>query len=143
MHFDSINTVTNHTFKQLQMLIGSLQPGETLVLFNDFAYVAGAQKEGLVNGNGNEFMPHAKITRQDAAVMVYRFMTKSGFVMQDAELDFADGDYIAGYAKIPVAALKAEALVSGVGNNMFMPVNNLTRAEAAQMIYNTLERGNR
>jgi len=108
-----------------------------------FAYVAGAQKEGLVNGNGNEFMPHAKITRQDAAVMVYRFMTKSGFVMQDAELDFADGDYIAGYAKIPVAALKAEALVSGVGNNMFMPVNNLTRAEAAQMIYNTLERGNR
>ncbi len=124
--------------------------GFTQVSFTDvgaddwfFAYVAGAQKEGLVNGTGNEFMPHQNITRQDAAVMVYRFMTKSGFVMQEAKLDFADGDYIAEYAKIPIAALKAEALVSGVGNNMFMPANDITRAEAAQMIYNTLERGNR
>lgn len=105
--------------------------------------VAGAEKRGLICGDGTNFLPRANITRQDAAVMVYRFIKDSGYILPSGTLEFADSNNISEYAKEAIAALKADGKVAGTGDNMFMPINNITRAEAAQMIYNTLERGNK
>ena len=65
-----------------------------------------------------------------------RILTQNG-----AELDnsknmsyFSDEDSIADWAAGSVTKLHAADIISGT-NGMFMPLNNATRAEAAQIIY--------
>ena len=53
--------------------------------------------------------------------------------------EFADSSAISDYAKAAVAQLYIKGVVSGIGNNLFAPKLNVTRAEAAQIIYNVLK----
>lgn len=90
---------------------------------------------GLIQGNNGRFNPDSQITRQDAALILYRLLDKMGNTPKGM-LAFNDRSDIAKYARSEVAALAAEGIVSGVGNGKFMPLNNITRAETAQMLYN-------
>ena len=105
-------------------------------------YISGAKKAELVNGFGDEFMPRNSLSRQDAAVMIYRFMLHNGYQVGEGALDFDDNEEISSYAVEAVAALKSSGIIKGVGANLFAPSDNITRAEAAQMIYNISEGGN-
>ena len=51
---------------------------------------------------------------------------------------FADDERIAEYAKEAVKCMFEYSIINGAEGNMFNPQNNLTRAEAAKMIYNAL-----
>lgn len=99
-------------------------------------YVASAQASGIVMGNGGSFAPYSLITREDMAVMLFRAMklTKSS---NEKEVFFDSAD-ISDYAVSAVYALYEKGIVKGSGNGMFVPKSNATRAEAAQMIYNSI-----
>ena len=93
---------------------------------------------GIVFGNDNgEFMPASNITRQDMAVMICRAfnITYPGIT----EAVFDDMNLVSDYAKESVFCLYKNSVISGKGNGLFAPVDNATRAEAAQIIYNVIE----
>ncbi len=104
-------------------------------------FVYGAAECGLVNGNGTGFEPNGEITRQDAAVMLKRFMD---FVKHEIEMNkavqFDDEGSIAGYAVDAVKALSAMGIINGRENNNFAPLEQMTRAEAAKMLSFAVDR---
>ncbi len=99
-------------------------------------YVGGACIFGIINGYGDTFNPDSYITRQDAALIVYRALKNENIVL-NGSADFADRNDIALYALTAVGALKEYGIISGDGT-YFYPASNITRAEAAQILYKTL-----
>ena len=96
-------------------------------------YVAVAASNGLITGdeNGN-FNPNKPITRQDAAVMMYRAVAPS----EKAEKAFfEDYDKISDYSKEAVNYMYEKGIINGIGDGMFAPENNVTRAQIAKMLY--------
>ena len=101
--------------------------------------VAKAVAAGVTNGIGNNrFGPMNYITRQEAAVMIFRafkLKVKDG----DAFNKFSDAGYVASWAKDAVSALTENNYVSGRPGNKFAPLENITRAEALKIIDNILD----
>ena len=113
---------------------------------DDGAYYASAVKTakalGITTGSGGGlFLPNDQISRQDAFLIISRVISTmlspdSALGVDVAVLDkFADSDDIANYAKEGLALLVAMDLLSGSNGNM-NPTGTLTRAEAAQALYN-------
>ena len=106
----------------------------------DYYYeaVAIAKKLGITNGtDGNKFSPDEKIKRQDMMVMIDNALKTAGKTLPagSASLaDFTDASQIASYAKGSVENLVESGIIQGDGNRI-NPSNNLTRAEAAVIIY--------
>ena len=93
---------------------------------------------GIVNGdeNGN-FNPDMPITRQDAALMVYRAY-KDLLSADNDDQRFADCDDISEYAREAVGVLAENKIINGRDDNKFDPKMNITRAEAAVIVYRVI-----
>ena len=100
-----------------------------------YEYVAAAFTKGLINGDGVNFRPNEDITRQDAAVIIFRFAENSGKKYTGGDLTFEDADSISDYAKNAVAALSSDGTINGIDGKRFAPQERLTRAQCAKMIY--------
>lgn len=100
-------------------------------------FVSKALAQRLIMGDNGKFMPNENITRQDACVILYRALKNKGFLLSKTN-SFIDFDMISDYAQTPVSALYSAEIVSGIGEGLFEPLRNLNRAEAFQLIYNTL-----
>ncbi len=136
------NNVTREEFVKLVVTaLGITEKGD--MEFTDidpsrwsYDYIAIGVKAGIINGMPDgSFAPENPITRQDAAVMIYR-----AFAIGPAEeiSGFDDAGYIADYAEAAVAALSENGIINGRENNMFAPLDNTTRAEAAVIIHRAL-----
>lgn len=81
---------------------------------------------------------NAEVTRENAAKLIIRVMGAEKFAEYDDiyVTPFKDVTENKGY----IAILSAMKIVNGDGNGSFNPKNSLTRAEAACMIYNYLNR---
>lgn len=107
--------------------------------FNDISgsewfaeYVLAAAGNNIVAGDENGNMnPNSFVTRQDAAVMLYRAMKINA---NAAETSFADYESIAQYARPAVNYYAAKRVISGYPNGSFAPHKNLTRAETAKIV---------
>lgn len=100
-------------------------------------YVGAASAAGMVTGDENRrFMPGEPVTRQDAAVILYRCM---GGAAEAGKVTFSDSGDISDYAGEAVGSLAAAGLVKGTGRNRFAPLECATRAQAAVMISNVLD----
>lgn len=99
-----------------------------------FECVGAAYSAGIIKGYDDEtFRPGDNISRQDIAVMLCRALQSRGITLNGAA-SFADGDSIADYASRSVASLASEGIITG-DNGMFRPNDDLTRGEAAALIY--------
>ena len=56
------------------------------------------------------------------------------------ELTFSDADDISSYALTAVKYFSSKEIINGIGNNLFAPKKNATRAEAAKLIYGAVYR---
>lgn len=98
-----------------------------------YPYAATAEKRKIVLGTGgNAFGTGSPITRQDAAVMLYR---ACGYVNVSGKAEFADSEKIAPYAREAVENLALRGVISGFEDGSFAPCENITRAQAAKLIY--------
>lgn len=102
-----------------------------------YPYISAATSIGLVNGqNDGQFGIGQTITRQDMAVIILRCMQyKETDLKSDNAIIFDDSDEIASYASEAVEILSANGIMNGVGDNMFEPKGNATRAMACKVIY--------
>lgn len=99
--------------------------------------VKNAVGAGLVFGIGGKFRPNDSITRQDAAVIIYRLGERLN-LLREAEPQFSDAEAVSGYAREAVSALAAAGIVNG-SEGFFYPNNTLTRAESAVMLWKAFE----
>lgn len=104
-------------------------------------YISSAYEEGMVKGiSETEFGIGQRITREDMAVMVYRYLTAEGADFSGASImPFADKATVSEYARDAVAALSYASIVNGMSDGTFMPKETCNRAQAAQIIYNALK----
>lgn len=105
-------------------------------------YVNIASSRGLVNGiSETEFGADSYITREDMAVMGYRLLICfSEFIgEQSIENVFADFSSFSDYAKNGILMLNKHGFLNGYPDGSFKPKNNVTRAEAAQFVYNLIK----
>ena len=107
----------------------------------DFLYDAGITT-GYADGT---FRPNQNISRQQFAVMLFRYLGLDGSRYESVTLPFADTASIGDYALTAVKALYTEGIINGStgadGRLYFNPGSSLTRAQAAAMIGRTQEKG--
>ena len=104
-----------------------------------FSQVSIALAAGYVAGNGNGTMtPEASITREEAFSMIARIAELSTDDMTYLNR-FKDAASTSGWAKSALAALAQRGYISGYEDGSLHPQWNITRAEAVQAIYATLD----
>ena len=143
-------TVTRAQFVTMLMrmlALGAEGPGDDAEQFYDVAReeyyydaVLAARGKGLILGDeGGNFRPDGAVTRQEAFTMLWRAM--GAFNMQPKEsgggIDgFTDSSEIAQYAVEAAKNLAGLGIIGGYENGSLRPQERLTRAQAAQILYN-------
>lgn len=118
--------------------------------------IAVAYQKKIINGISDEmFGIGTEITRQDASVVcsriaadLYELAQESeetsnsdelhGGIFEYTDIDtdpFNDFEDVSDYAKEPVKRMFKAGIINGMPNGNFMPENNMSRAEAAVMLY--------
>lgn len=101
--------------------------------------VSWAAEEGIVTGYQNGlFGPSDMITREQMAVMMYRFADSYGFdVYNKADLThFIDESHIPAYAKDAMAWAVGQGIITGKDSGTRLaPLENTVRAECAAILY--------
>lgn len=101
------------------------------------SYVNRAAAAGIVNGSNGQFNPNGGVSREDAALIIFRALG----LEVSGEMTFTDSDTVSDYAKEAIASMVNAGYISGMGDGTFAPKATLTRAQAAQLIYNALTKG--
>lgn len=99
--------------------------------------VAWAKANNIVSGvSSTEFAPENNITREQLAVILYRYAAfKSYDTSARGDLTiFTDSAKISAYAKDAVSWAVAEKLISGVGSGKLVPDGNATREQVAVIL---------
>ena len=145
--FKPDDVVTREQFVKMIVTAFDLYFNNGLVVFEDvtkdrwsYDCIISAASAGIVNGvSETEFMPDAEVSRQDAAVMLARLCDKKGIKL-DGVASSTDEVLISDYAKESVGKLKASNVISGFEDGSFRPLQPLTRAQAAKLIYGLISR---
>jgi len=137
--------LTRAEFASLLVKLFKIQDSGKTLTFKDvdkkawyYNVVVSAVEQGIITGKDTEtFAPNENISRQDMAVMIERVLKKFKKVVlpNDIKLDFADSNEAADYAKAGIAVAVKYGIIKGNEDNTFKPNNNVTRAEAAAVIY--------
>lgn len=102
-----------------------------------------ANRNGIVTGYpGNAFGPDDPITREQLAVMLYRYAQFKGMAavtLAENLSQFTDADKISGYAVQAMNWAVHAGVIGGYEDKALGPQNDSTRAVAAQMLKNFFE----
>lgn len=146
--YDPEGKMTRAEFSSILARVLAL-PEDAEVTFTDVEadawyakYINAAYAAGLISGNGDgTFAPEAFISREEMAVITFRAyrFAKGMAVLSNAETGtaFEDANAISDWAVKDVAALYSLGLIKG-SNGIFMPKEDMTRAEGAVIVYNLL-----
>lgn len=108
-------------------------------------YVDWLKTAGITTGfEDGTFRPNTSITRQQFAVMLYRYLGLDGTQYASVSLPFSDNGQIGEYAQTAIKTLYSMGILNGSEENgkiYFHPGASLTRAQAATMIGRTQQRG--
>ena len=125
------------------------EPGAAASDFSDVArsaWYAGAVdwafESGVVNGvSADRFAPNAPITREQAAVILYRYAPQLGYAPENmADLSvFYDAESVSGYAREAMGWANACGVISGYTDHTLRPGGSANRAQIAKMIVSFLE----
>ena len=103
-------------------------------------YIAWAADRGITTGtDGGNFAPTMRITREEMATMIYRYVQSSGKTLpaKNAPVIFADANLISGWAQTPVSVMQQAGIIDGNvtnGRYTFDPKVSASREECAKML---------
>ena len=102
-------------------------------------HVAWAKQSGIIHGmTDTEFNPNDVMTREQICVMLSNFFDFCGLSTRNTDVErFSDEDKIGKWAKEAVLRMQRGGIVNGRDDNTFDPKGETTRAEFAQIVYNT------
>lgn len=99
-----------------------------------YSYVNAAAKAGIAKGGTDgKFNPNSPVTREDTAVFVDRITNVESVAAVSP--CFSDWNEISDYAKPSVFRLYKKGVINGISGTVYSPKSNLTRAQAAVMLY--------
>lgn len=136
--------VTREEFAKLIVLCVKLKSASDETGFEDVPkdawyaeYVEALVSSGVTNGiDEKHFGVGQPITRQDMAVMLCRAL--KGDSNDYAKAEFADKDDISEYATDAVNFMSENGYITGYEDGSFKPLNSITRAETAVVLYRML-----
>ena len=106
------------------------------------AAVETAQALGIAQGDGGNFYPGRSLTRQEAALFLYRAMRADGWSIPEGSpaslAAFPDGGGVAEYAAPAMAAMVEQGVLKGDGAGRLNPGGTLSRAETAVILHRAL-----
>ena len=96
-----------------------------------------AQAAGILTGDGKgHAMPSSNVTREQAAVMLFRAFGAE--VASGGNSAFVDADNISSWARTAVFGLEATRFIGGMADGSFRPKADITRAQFVTMIDNAI-----
>ena len=101
-----------------------------------------AAANGVVSGvSETGFGPNNALTREQLALILYRFAQYKGYdVTGTSDLTaYADGSSVSGWAAEAMSWAVDAGLISGVGGNQIAPTGTASRAQVAQILMNFCE----
>ena len=102
-------------------------------------YVKWARDAGLMDGSNGSFLPDDKLTREQMATVVARYLTALGLAEADVPpTSYTDQARISAWALDGVALCTQEGILQGA-NGAFLPKGKLTRAQTAAILYRLSE----
>ena len=103
-----------------------------------YAAILWANQEGVVNGmSPDTFAPNEDISRQDLALMLYRY---AGEPTVTGDLDgFKDAGQVGDWAQEAITWAVEEGIIDGMTPTTLEPTGTATRAQAAAMLQRFLE----
>ncbi len=108
-----------------------------------YSYVGLLNAKGIVSGMGDgTFGASRNITRQDMAAIIARCMNDLGKSTEATRemAEFTDAAEIASYSVDAIKMLYTANIISGYEDGSFNPTANLTKAEAATVIFKLLNK---
>ena len=137
--------VTRAEFAKIVSLAFEIQTDDTDVKFSDVnsdewcaPFVNALNKTGIISGISDIlFGKNDCLTRADMAVILKRIAGYRELTVTESEENesFTDNDSIPEYARKAVNDLKASGILNGMGDNSFVPLGYVTRAQAAKAVY--------
>lgn len=104
--------------------------------------LASAKHEGIASADASgRFYPAQSVTRQDAALFLYRAMENAGVLSGGNASDlsrFPDGGSVALYAQEAMGALTSRGIFIGDSQGRLNPTSTLTRAEMAVILHRAI-----
>ena len=99
--------------------------------------ISWAENKGIVSGvSQNSFAPEEIVTREQLFVMTANYIQKIGYPLESKKnIQFIDFDETSHWAKESVLLCAQAGLASGLPNGTLQPKGNVTRAQAASVIY--------
>lgn len=106
--------------------------------------IAWAHTNGIVKGiSDTEFAPEDKITREQMAAILYRYMNANNLDTSVGSntnvLSYSDSSDMSDYAVEAIQWAVGSGVMNGNGDGTFAPANNATRAETAAVFVRTLK----
>lgn len=139
--FKPLNSITRAEFTKLVTSAFSIT-GINAASFEDVSAdawyaecIKNASGAEIITGYEGRFNPESPITRQDAAVIMGR-VVKLFNIEYAGYKAFDDMENVSLYAATTVGAFYSNGILNGNGQGSFNPLDNITRAEASQLIYN-------
>ena len=103
-------------------------------------YITAVYDFGVIQGRGDgTFDPQGNLTRQEAARVLAGTFALAGGTLPTAELDYADAEAIADWAKTAAAQLNVLGIMQGVGENRFAPQESYTKEQSIVTFWRLLE----
>lgn len=147
-YFEPTLYVTREEFvKMLAGVAGANVTGYTSSRFPDVPlsrwsapYIAWAADRGITTGtDGGNFAPAMRITREEMATMIYRYVQSAGETLpaKNTPVIFADANLISGWAQTPVSVMQQAGIIDGNvtnGRYTFDPKVSASREECAKML---------
>ncbi len=94
-------------------------------------------EQGIVAGSGGGlFLPDSAVTREDLAVILYRYAARSGYLTgASGDLGrFTDGAAVSGYAREAVSWAVGAGMLSGKPDGRLDPSGTATRAQTVTIL---------
>lgn len=149
--FEPQTQVTRAMFATMLHRYAGTPDTDAEITFNDVeegAYysmaVRWAVSQGIITGyDEGTFAPNDALTREQAAAMLYRYAQSIGADTSVGEntniLSYDDYDSISEYAIPALCWTAGSGVMTGRTQSTINPIDNLTRAETAQMLYNYMQ----